>query len=252
MIEKYVHTKVENKIVFSASNLNNFFYNPKLFWDRVFERDVYIETTNTVLGTIIHYCANQYVTKKQVDSKDILDYLKGVDESVDRNFILNVYKDMANELFSYLDLKVFGSFKSELPLMTEISDYGILSGTCDLIIGNTLIDFKTTSKLSETTSIPMNYIKQLQAYYYLCLKNNIDINKALIVYITIPRVGEISEKTGKALKDYPCKVYELPLANEQLDIHRIENYLSAIGEQIDFIKQNPDKEHLITRNGVEV
>ena len=252
MIEKYQTIKIENKITFSGSNLNNFFFNPKLFWDRVFGRDLFIETTNTVLGTVIHYCANQYLTTKQVSSQDIENYLQIVDSSVDRDFIRNHYKDMGNKLFEWLDSRVFGEFKSEIPLKAEVSKYGVLTGTCDLVIRDTLVDFKTTSQLSDNTKIPMNYIKQLQAYYYLCHKNDIVINQAKIVYITIPRIGEISEKTGKLLRDYPCRIYELPLEREFLDILKIENYLKAIGEQIDFIKENPDKAHLITREGVEL
>lgn len=252
MIEKYQIVKIENKITFSGSNLINFYSNPKRFWDRIFDREQYIETTNTVLGTIVHYCANQYLTTRQVSSQEIENYLQRVDSSVDRDFIRNCYKDMGNKLFEWLDSRVFGSFKSEIPLKAEISKYGVLTGTCDLIMGDTLVDFKTTSQFTEHTDIARHYVQQLQAYYYLCHKNDIVINQAKIVYISVPRIGENSPKTGKPLKDYPCKVYEIPLANEYLDILKIDKYLKAIGEQIDFIKENPDKAHLITREGVEL
>lgn len=253
MIQEYKVKKIEGKITFSASNINNYLYNPKLFWDRVFERELFLPTTSLVLGTIIHYCANQYITKGEVDTKEIESYLSK-HSGIDIEHISKVYKDMGNELFTYLDrfIPIATNIRSEYDLSTNVSKYGVLTGTCDLIIGDTLIDFKTTSKLSETTVLPMNYIKQLQAYYYLCQKNDIDIKYAKIVYISVPRMGEISEKTGKPLKDYPCKIYELGVENEWLDMERIDSLMNHIGKQIDFITENPEQKDLITREGVMI
>lgn len=253
MINEYKSKKIENKITFSGSNLNNYFYNPKLFWDRVFDREVFSNTTSTCLGTIIHYCANKYLETGQV-SKDIVnDYLLEQNDDVDKDFIINHYLDMGNALFDYLDKHNISNlqFKSEYALEKEVSKYGVLTGTIDLIYGDTLVDFKTTSKLSDISVLPMNYIRQLQAYYYLCRTNNIDIRNAKIVYITIPRVGEVSPNTGKPLKDYPCRIYEMPIDNGLLDMNVIDTYLKHIGECIDFIKENPQYEKLITRENIQ-
>lgn len=252
MINEYKSAKIEGKITFSGSNFNNYFYNPKLFWDRVFDREQFSNTTATCLGTIIHYCANQYLLNGQVSKESINDYLLEQNDDVDKDFIINHYMDMGNQLFNYLDMNNIPNlqFKSEYSLTVDVSKFGVLTGTCDLIYADTLVDFKTTSKLSNVTDLPANYIRQLQAYFYLCYKNGIHIRNAKVVYITIPRVGEISDKSGKALKDYPSRVYEVNLDNHLLDIVQIDKELKHIGDCIDFIKENPQYTKLITREGI--
>lgn len=252
MIEEYKSKKIEGKITFSGSNLNNYFYNPKLFWDRVFDRDSFTGTTSTVLGTIVHYCAHKYLTTRSVEKSEIEEYINKQSNDIDKEFIRNHYLDMGNQLFEYLDKNNIHnmSFHSEKSLQWDISKYGVLTGTCDLISLDTLIDFKTTSKLSENNMLPMNYIRQLQAYFYLCMKNNIPVRNAKVVYITIPRIGEVSQTTGKALRDYPCKIYEVSVDNQMLDMQLVEMWLNHIGSAIDFIVENPQYEKIITREGI--
>ncbi len=247
---EYINTEIEGKITFSGSNLNNFVKDPLLFWDNVFSRSEKENTTSTILGTIVHHCASEYILKRKVDTNEIESYLSGIgDSSIDCDFIRRCYKDMANEIFRHIDRwRVFGLIESEVFMTTDVSKYGVFKGTLDCIVAkDTIIDFKTTSQLSHINNLPFQYVRQLQGYYYIAKRNGYPITQAKIVYITVPRIGAFSETTGKPLKDYPCQVYEVAISNDLLSMDKIKPLVDLIGESIDFIVENPDKAHLITR-----
>lgn len=249
-LSEYVNRDIEGKISFSGSNFSNFTSDPYTFWNNVFGLSENEQSTSTVLGTIVHHCASEYILKGQVDTNEVEAYIDSYQNTdIDCNAIRESYKAMANEVFKKIDtFKVFGQLESEVFMHTDISKHGAIKGTLDCIIGkHTIVDFKTTSQLSRIQVLPFKYIRQLQAYYYIAKQNGYPITQAKIMYITVPRMNAISESTGKPLRDYPCQIYEIPVNVEYLDTTKIKPLIDLIGESIDFIVEHPEWKHLITR-----
>lgn len=252
MIKDYQKTIVEgSKYSFSASSISKYQSDTNSFFRGIYEpiNDTY--TTSTILGTIIHYLAEQYIKTRQVVNSDITDYL-ATKEDIDKELILKSYKDMGNKLFDYIDNLNISNLncESEKSLVYKLTDNVALTGTCDLIIGTTLIDFKTTSQLSVKTSMPESYKTQLYSYLYLLEQNNYRIDSAKLVYITIPQVGRVSEKTLKPLKDYPANVYELPLEFNNDDYQETIKTINLIAESVEYIELHPDSKRFITQSKI--
>lgn len=251
MINTYQKFQQENKIGVSCSIISLFNTNRKLFFDIINDRNLDEITTYSALGTIIHYCASQYI-KREVKTlkQDIIDYINSLPIICDKELILQKYSIMANTLFKWCDnILDCQKILTEKQFTYNLSEKIVLNGTCDLILNNnTLIDFKTTSQLSQITKMPDKYKTQLLSYIYLLQKNDIYIDYAKIVYITQPQLNKISEKTGKQLKDYPCQVYELGLPINDDSLIEIEETLNLINDSINFYLDNPEYKYLITLN----
>lgn len=249
MIKDYQKTIVEgSKYSFSASSVSKYKTDTNSFFRGIYEPIIDTYTTSTILGTIIHYLAEQYIKTRQVVTSDITDYLDKK-EDIDKEMILKSYKDMGNVLFDYIDNLNISNLncESEKSLVCKLTDNVALTGTCDLIIGNTLIDFKTTSQVSHMTSMRENYKTQLYSYLYLLEKNSYRIDSAKLVYITIPQLNRISEKTQKPLKDYPASVYELALDFNIEEYQATIDTINLIAESVEYIENNPDSRRFITQ-----
>jgi len=109
----------------------------------------------------------------------------------------------------------------------------------------TLIDYKTTSKLTPPTDIPIYYLYQLLAYAYMYNKRGIPINRIRIVWVTNHVVGRISEKTNKPMKDYPSTVgtSTQTITNEDMDF--IESILKLVAEKVAYYKAHPETAYLL-------
>lgn len=249
MIKDYQKTIVEgSKYSFSASSISKYQSDTNSFFRGIYEPLIDTYTTSTVLGTIVHYLAEQYIKTRQVVSSDITEYLDKK-ENIDKDLILKSYKDMGNVLFDYIDNLNISNLncESEKSLVYKLTDNVALTGTCDLILGTTLIDFKTTSQLSHMTTMRESYKTQLYSYLYLLEKNNYKIDSAKLVYITIPQLNRISEKTQKPLKDYPASVYEIGLDFNIEEYQKTVDTINLIAESVEYIETHPDSRRFITQ-----
>ena len=152
---------------------------------------------------------------------------------------------MGQALIDYL--RVFGvPDRSEDAIAVKLMDGVYVGGTADAVIGNTIIDFKTTSKLNvDDTYIPNNYKMQLLTYAYIYRKLGVDISSMRIVWVTNNIVGRISEKTGKPMKDYPARVVPVTQVITEDDMRFIEDYLKLIGETYLKSKESPELTYLL-------
>ena len=247
MIEEYKKLETSRNVI-SGSMLGIYTNNSSKFYQKVFGLIPDEVTTSTILGTIVHHCAKEYLTKGRVEESDITEYIKkyAFDDRVDVAYILVRYKDMVNALFTYLDKFDKSKCLCEQNYLYDLSLNVILTGTCDLIYDNsTLIDFKTTSQMSIKQSIPQNYEVQLLAYIYLLKQNGIEIDTAKIVYISHPQMNRIG-KTGNKLKDYPSQVYEVGLNITEEKKKWIQDNIEIIRDTLEFIEENKDKKYLFT------
>ena len=183
----------------------------------------FLGNTASVLGTCVHRVAESYIQLGKASQ----------------------FVPMGQALIDYL--RVFGiPERSEETIITELEGGVYVGGTADAVIGDTLIDFKTTSKTSiEEGYIPNNYKWQLLTYAYIYRKLGVDINRVRIVWITNNIVGRISEKTGKPLKDYPAQVIPCTHCITDEDMKFIEDYLKLIAETYLASKKYPELTYLL-------
>lgn len=229
----------------SATQIERFFKDSIGFYKNVVKNEITFKgNSNTMLGTIVHYCISSFLQgnhDKEMITKNITEYIsqmnfEELEEEIDFD-VLAKWKDMANEAIKWcssnLDLYDLQSEKRYIAMLDE-EDNIYLNGTLDLLHkGEELIDFKTTSNMTDINSIPTQYITQLYAYCYLLDMNDIPLPRFLsIVYIHQPYLNRISEITGKKLKDYPCRVYKLPIEFDDKTYFLVKEKINLIKNAI--------------------
>lgn len=224
------------------------FTDRKWEWYRsqVLGEETFTGSTSTVLGSCVHRIAESYIKLKKVDKDEIYSYIDSFasNTDIDREFIKEQFIPMGQALIDYL--RVHGiPDKSEDTIATELIPGVWVAGTADAVIGDTLVDFKTTSKTTPDDYIPNYYKWQLLTYAWVYRKLGIDINRIRIVWITNNVVGRISEKTGKPLKDYPTQVVPVTELISDDDMRFIEDYLKLIGETYLKGKEDPSLVYLL-------
>lgn len=245
MIQDYKKPTINGKYVFTASMVEGYFNNPKNFWQRLLQPDFELANFRTILGTVVHYCAEQYIKTGTIKESDCKDYIISKRKFMldqEFNYVLNSYQEMATMLFAYFD-KLTEKIESEIKLQTELTPNVVFAGTCDLMTSTAIVDIKTISQFSEVQFIPPNYRTQLLGYKYLAEKNGKNIQDLGCLYVTTPRHGEVG-KTGKLLKDYPSNIYYVHADYIDEQIEEFNNKLFLIANAIELYHRSnkTDKE----------
>lgn len=230
----------------SPSNVYKFIDKPH-YWFRseVLGEKLFDGNTPSELGTIVHFCAEEFIKTGKVDTAEIEKFISEIDNpDVDIGYIKEQWKPMAQALIDYLANNGVPQRSEEL-ISWEIMPGYWVAGSADAVQGDCLIDFKTTSKLTPPTDIPVYYIYQLLTYAYIYNKMGVPINRIRIVWVTNNIVGRISDKTGKPMKDYPATVSTSTqvITNEDMDF--IESILKLIAEKVAYYKANPETAYLL-------
>ena len=218
-------------------------------WDwyrsQILKEELFTGNTASVLGSCIHRVAEVYIKKNTLDLDELTEYVNSqTDPEIDKEYILSQIKPMANALIYFFNL--YGKpTKSEEIVKYKLSDKVYLAGTYDALMGDILIDFKTTSRLNAPTEIPMNYKWQLLSYAYALRLNGVNVNKVRIVWITTHETNRISEKTGKPMKDYPSTVSMVTDVITDDDIRFIDEYLKLITETYEASLKYPELTYLL-------
>ncbi|HIH2213124.1 TPA: PD-(D/E)XK nuclease family protein [Campylobacter coli] len=244
----------EGYYLFSASSINNYFFNPNKFFRKVILKEEVSEQTNsTILGTIVHHFASNYDRNYDEVEKEVIEFLEEYksSESVDINYIKSKYPFMAQELISYIkNFDIFEPTERESSYLLKLTDRVYLGGTIDVRYDNLLLDYKTTSNkyITTDTPIPDNYKLQLYTYLHLLHKNNVKIDKYGITWISVPEYGRISEKTGKPLKDYSTNIVT---NTEYIDLdfyNEVWKKIMLVAENIEYILGNPNSLYLFAKD----
>ena len=258
----------------SPSSLGKFFDEPHTWYrEYVLGQREFDSTTSTVLGTIVHFCGEEFIKTKSVDKLEIFKYLYSLTHTTqcpfttldqaetyfssfthpnyDIQHILSQYKPMGNCLIKYLsELPKFklNQAVSEQMVAAEIIPGYYVSGSCDLQIGPDIYDYKTTSSLSAPSSVNYGYRLQLLAYAYALVKSGVQINTASIIWVTTNQVNRLNDK-GKPLADYPatCSVSQTITIDEQ-SLAFIEDILKLVAETVQFVKANPQYAYIAFRD----
>ena len=261
----------EGSFTISPSSLGKFFDEPHIWYrEHVLGQRSFDPTTSTMLGTIVHFCGEEYIKTKTVDKMEIYRYLyenlyTGLSPlpeteaeahafmltvthpTIDIPHILEQYKPMGNELIAYLR-KQPPNLISEKMVAAEIIPGYYVAGSCDLVSGSNLYDFKTTSSLSAPSSVTYGYRLQLLAYAYAFIKSGKPIKTSSIIWITTSQLNRFG-KNGKPLQDYPatCSLSSAISIDEQA-LEFIESILNLVAETVQFVKANPDKAYIAFRD----
>ena len=268
------HTIIpEGAFGISPSNVNTFITKPHTWYrEQVLGEKQFDQSTATVLGTIVHYCAEMYIKNKSVPKHDIYNYIRKncskvkssflptdlednmntilwreiSSNTIDGFYILEQWKAMGQAIIDYL--KTIPIHRSEELISAEVMPHFYAAGSADAVSGTTLIDFKTTSDLTPKNYIPMNYKYQLLTYAWIYNKMKIPINRIRIVWITNNQVGRVSETTGKPLKDYPARAYEVNEEIDASDLDFIESILKLIAETVQASREYPQLTHCLFKD----
>lgn len=249
----YVSTPIPDDGVFkfSPSSFAKFVERPHQWYrEEVLGEDKFDYNTASVLGTIIHYCAEKVAKQEEVDVDEIERYISkhGVTEDFDPSIVRAQYTEMAERLVNdYVQGREFLEIESQVA--SPVKDDFWAAGTLDVLEGSfkdcMLVDYKTYSSKTKPRAIPQHYKYQLLVYAWILAQSGYGVTRVRLVYINRNIEGEISEKTGKRLKSYPPEVTVLTETIEQSDLDFIEGLLNLAVDSCLATDAHPELAHVI-------
>ena len=199
---------------------------------QVLGEKTFLGNTSTELGKCLHRVAEQYIKTNKVDDAEIMQYIDSIDNfDVDKDYIKQQYEPMKLALLAYLTSNPKPQY-SEHTIAKELMKGIYVGGTVDAITSDEIIDFKTTDTMSPIQKIPSYYKWQMLAYAWMLRELGMEKRFLKLIWITTSRVGRVSEKTGKPLKDSPSEIFEIVEEITPQDYEFIESYLRLIGESV--------------------
>ncbi len=250
---EYVSTPIPKDCHFkiSPSAFANFIQSPHNWYrSEVAGEEGFSHNTSSVIGTCVHYCAEQVAKGEDVDKQAIIEYIdsKEITDDYDPEIVKAQWQTMAERLVN--DYVLEHSFLGvEVPLVAEVKQGYAAAGTSDFLGGSkedTLIgDYKTYNSKTKPKAIPMNYRYQLLVYAWLASKNGFNPTRIRLVYVNRHIDGGISEKTGNPLKSYPPEVTILTETITIEDLEFIESLLELAVDTVEAGKKHPELIHVI-------
>ncbi|TFZ81433.1 PD-(D/E)XK nuclease family protein [Candidatus Macondimonas diazotrophica] len=234
-----------------ASSFYSFVQTPwNWYREAVLKETLFDYNTSSVLGTCVHYCAEQYAKKEPIDKQMINAYIDKHPVKVD----YDPY-DVKEALPSMAEAVVNGYVKNTRPIgvemcvAQEIGKGYAVSTSIDLLEGtkeDTLItDYKTYNSKTKPKSISPKYKTQLLVTDYILRKHGYNPTRIRTVNVNRPCGGGLSEKTGKPLKVYPAEVTKLTEEITPEDREYIDNCLNLCVESMEAAKKYPHLTHCI-------
>lgn len=217
---------------------------------QVLNENGFTHNTSTVIGTIVHYCAEMVALGEQVDVDAINEYIDSLEIHDDYNpdEVRQFYPDMAECLVNdYVLNRDF--LEVEKTFCAEISDKYYAAGTLDRLEGIKkdcmVVDYKTYNSKTKPKTIPAYYKYQLLTYAYILRINGYNTTRIRLVYVNRYIDGGVSDKTGKPLKSYLPEVTELTEVVTEEDFDFIEGVLKLCVDSVKATKKHPELTHVI-------
>lgn len=217
----------------SPSGISKFFSQPRQWWgETVLKEPGFQGSSSTVLGTVVHHCANLAATKQPLStlSTDVIDYVEAQTIDLDKELIESLWRDMSNILINeYVNHKKFHS--TEQFILTPILPGIYAAGTYDALrpLGNgtySVVDYKTSS--TKPSGIPYHYRMQAHVYAYILTKNGLPVSQIELQYVVQPT------------KTLPCRHFEFVEPFTQEDLLKIESQLLTVAHSLQLYKEQPD------------
>ncbi len=211
----------------------------------ILKENVFTHNTSSVIGTIVHYCAEKVSKNEMVDKKAIEEYIDSleINDDYDPDIVRHQYPLMAEEL---VNSYVLGRdmFEAETQHMIDIGDGYYAGGTLDRLEGDKkdtlIVDYKTYHSKTKPKVIPANYKYQLLTYAAILRNKGYNPTRIRLVYINRYIDGGISEKTGKPLKSYPPEVTILTEVITDEDLEFIESLMELCIDSLEATEKYPE------------
>ena len=267
----------------SASSIARYITHTRDFWGQLMLGEQgFTGSTASILGSAVHFMAEDFVKTGTVDGNEIEDYIdqeSAKDPSnIDASIIREHYPTMGTKLINEYVIPNKPSFVEEF-LMEELipaadghgaiyvggSNDGIIvpgieyaegaesTDLTDSYTGCVITEYKTTSATSLPDRIPYEYRLQLLTYAYLYSKRGIHSDRIRIIYVTrnnVGRVGKYNEKTKKygVVKQYPTQVKVLTEQITEQDYEYIEGMINVIARSIKLWITQPELRSIIAQD----
>lgn len=232
----------------SPSQISRFFDDTNSWYrEMLLGEEGFTGNTSTALGDCVHAAADMYVTEGVIHYDQIEKYIEELEGDYDKSFIRSQYVGMIDILLSRYLSRVKPT-DAELFLSHEVMPNIYVAGTIDSIVGDTIVDYKTTSAKSPPNKISRSYWFQQLTYAYLARKNGYTINRVRLVYVTTNEMNRYSDKTGKKLKDYPSVVSQINYEITDQDMEIIENTFQLISESVNLWNNNLELRHILAQD----
>ena len=235
----------------SPSAFAKFITSPhKWYRDEVLKENPFTHSTSTVIGTIVHYCAEMVAKQEMVDKTDIENYIDSfeVHEDYDPEIVRHQYPKMAEELVNSYVLEN-QMFEVETQHLLDIGDGYYAGGTLDRLEGEKgdcmIVDYKTYNSKTKPKAIPAHYKYQLLVYASILRNMGYNPTRIRLVYINRDIDGGLSEKTGKPLKSYPPEVTVLTETLVDDDFDFIESQMELAIDSLIATEKYPELTHII-------
>lgn len=195
---------------------------------------------STILGTIVHYFAEQASLKIKPTNPDKLvsDYLDS-QAVTDRSEILSLWRDMSNTLIQGCIHGQRPPIATELFMFHKLLPGIYVAGTTDALIdlGNgsvSIRDYKTAS--TKPSGIPYNYRLQAHIYAFLATKAGYTVSQIELQYVTRPT------------KTLPCRHFEFIEPFTSDDLQKVEGQLKLIAHSVQTWQQQPELRYLLAQD----
>jgi hypothetical protein len=240
-------------IKISPSSFGTFIEKPwNWYRQQVLGLDKFEYSTSSVIGSIVHYVAEQVGINKEVDEVAIEEYIEKHKENetyCKEDVRINWY-NMASVLVNDYTLPQQDNIlAAEMQVCAKIADRVYVAGTLDLLEGTkedcVLTDYKTYNSKTKPKAITSVYRYQLLTYVWILRKLGYNVSRIRLVYVNREIDGGLSEKTGKPLKSYPSEVTVLTESVNEDDMLFIEGQLELCKDSINATKKHPELCHVI-------
>jgi hypothetical protein len=249
----YKRTSVPEGAVmnFSPSRFAEFITHPhRWFQSQVMDVSSFDYNTSSVLGTIVHYCAEMVAKGEEVNQKMIDEYIKMHEpkEDYDPSIVNGQYVLMAEELVnSYVLRNEY--LEIEIKHQAEIKNGYYAGGTLDATQGCKedcmVVDYKTYNSKTVPKTIPPHYKYQLLVYAWVLTKKGYNPTRIRLVYVNRNIDGGVSDKTGKPLKSYPPAVTVITEVLTAEDMDFINGLLELAVDSVEAWEKYPELAHVI-------
>lgn len=235
----------------SPSSFAKFVNSPHTWYrDEVLKENPFTHNTSTVIGTIVHYCAEMISKNEEVDQAAIDDYIDSfeIHDEYDPDLVRQHYVLMAETLVNFYVLEN-EMFEAETKHVTGLGEGFYVGGTLDRLEGTKedcmICDYKTYNSKTKPKTIPSNYKYQLLVYAFLLFANGYNPTRIRLIYINRNIDGGTSDKTGKPLKSYPPEVTVLTDIITDEDMEFIQGLLDLCVDTYKTGVKYPELLHVI-------
>ena len=250
-----------NAFRISASQVSKFFDKTSQWYrENLMGESGFAGNTSSELGNCVHAAAHMYIETKEVDYAQIDEYINNLGPDIDKSHIKAQYPQMVAALLPFIERHT--PAEAEKFVFHELAPGIVAGGSIDAVLGRmvkvkdtftypdvvTLMDWKTTSAKTAPTTFSRNYWFQQMVYAWVLKQQGIDVRFIKLIYINQAEVGRISEKTGKALKDYPSVVSVVTEEVTDENLELIGSCLQLVAESVQTWYDQPELRHLLAQD----